>query len=210
MITINISNLDTQNFQMNIPNNSSLRDIKNLLLENFGIETKNSSIFFQGHSLQDNFIINSQKIGSNPTFILFDHNLYPKKSYSDKPLDIFRMNSFNNPNKFRNMYIQPKRFSNSHRNSKNISRVMPPQMFGANQFHRIPLFNNNTIHMRRQRPLPRERELFPDVHLTEEDNAAITRLQATGAQRYYILQIYIACDRNEENARNILMNETMN
>ena len=44
------------------------------------------------------------------------------------------------------------------------------------------------------------------VNLTEEEAAAVQRLEAMGlGSRQEILQVYLACDKNENQAANILM-----
>lgn len=42
------------------------------------------------------------------------------------------------------------------------------------------------------------------VELSEEDEAAITRLAALGFDRNACLEAYLACDKNEEMAANFL------
>ena len=46
------------------------------------------------------------------------------------------------------------------------------------------------------------------VNLTPDDQAAVARLEAMGlGSRAEIVQVYLACDRNENQAANILMDQ---
>lgn len=83
-------------------------------------------------------------------------------------------------------------------------RPPPPQMNQdqQNPWER-PLFGFARNHADQNRQIIESLNL--NINLTEVDNQAIERLVQAGYDRTMVIQVYEACDRNEENALNLLV-----
>ena len=232
---ITFSDLKDNIFDLEIQEGSTLKDIKQIILEQKKLDLTFYKIFFSQKIISDDFIFKASEMGPNPIIVLLDikkkESSFNKRFYFNTT-DLIKFRNFRLPLPFP---LLPICEDDVTRDISSFDRYQPIDRdridSEMNQFSFIPdthysdemdaiigqnidfpmmddefpILTSSSSSHDFHEPEDDLQQINPDIQLSEADHQALRRLASTGQDRLTTMHIYLICERNEEHARELLL-----